>query len=322
MQKLIEVHHLKKAFDEIIAVKDISMGIDRGEVLGFLGPNGAGKSTTMKMIAGFLYPTSGSVSVCGIDVLQNPIEAKKRIGYLPEGAPSYEEMICLDFLKFVAQARGISSADIKQKIYEAAEKTALTDVLHRPIETFSKGYKRRVGLAQAILHDPDVLILDEPTDGLDPNQKKHVRELIKTMSEDKAIIISTHILEEVEAICSRSIIINRGEIVANATAEELLGKLPFHNAVRITVPKEQVSQIKQGIEKLDSHGGVEIGQQYEDVCELNVLSKQGYSPIKEVSRYINEQHVEVKEMGIIHGKLDEVFHILTKEREEKEVVHA
>lgn len=322
MQKLIEVHHLHKTFDEITAVKDISMEILRGEVLGFLGPNGAGKSTTMKMIAGFLYPTSGTISVCGIDVLKNPIEAKMHIGYLPEGAPSYEEMICLDFLKFVAQARGIPSHEIKQKVYEAAQKTALSDVLHRPIETFSKGYKRRVGLAQAIVHDPDILILDEPTDGLDPNQKKHVRELIKTMAQDKAIIISTHILEEVEAVCSRAMIINRGEIVANATAEELLCKLPFHNAVRITIPKNQVTDIKHGLEQLPMHGGVKVGQHYENVCELKILSKEGYTPIKEVSQYINEHNIEVKEMGVIHGKLDEVFHVLTQETEEKEVLHA
>jgi len=213
---MILIDSLVKRFGAFAAVDGISFAVERGTVLGFLGPNGAGKSTTMKMITGFLPPTAGRVRVCGHDVQAEPLAAKRRIGYLPEGAPTYPDMTPLAFLEFVARVRGLKG---RAAIDRATERTDLGAVLHQPIDTLSKGYRRRVGLAQAILHDPDVLILDEPTDGLDPNQKHEVRRLIRAMAADKAIILSTHILEEVEAVCTRALIIGRGKVLAEGVPD-------------------------------------------------------------------------------------------------------
>lgn len=221
---LIEIHGLEKRFGPIHAVRGISFSVSKGEVLGFLGPNGAGKSTTMKMITGFLEPTAGSVAVCGFDIAEDPIEAKKRIGYLPEGAPLYGEMTVFSFLNFVAEIRGMSGEYRKNRIDEVISKINLEAVRHQSLETLSKGYKRRVGVAQALLHDPEILIMDEPTDGLDPNQKHEVRTLIQEMAQEKAIIISTHILEEVDAVCTRAIIIASGQLLFDGTPKELLEK--------------------------------------------------------------------------------------------------
>jgi len=207
-------------------VNDISFTVQPGQVLGFLGPNGAGKSTTMKMITGFLAPTSGKIRVCGHAVEGDSLEAKKELGYLPEGAPSYGEMTPLQFLDFIANVRGLKGSQKSQRIETVISQLHLHQVINRPIETLSKGFKRRVGLAQAILHDPKVLILDEPTDGLDPNQKYEVRELIKGMAQDKIVVISTHILEEVDAVCTQAIIIANGKVVANETPQELIARSP------------------------------------------------------------------------------------------------
>ncbi len=217
----VEVKALDKQFGSIHAVCNVSFSVSHGEVLGFLGPNGAGKSTTMKMITGFLEPTAGTVIVNGNDVTTHPIEVKSCIGYLPEGAPAYGEMTVLSFLRFISEVRGFSGAEAQKRIDEVVKKINLQTVLHQTIETLSKGFKRRVGMAQTIIHDPDVLIMDEPTDGLDPNQKHEVRSLIKQMAAKKAIIISTHILEEVDAICTRAIIIASGELLFDGTPEEL-----------------------------------------------------------------------------------------------------
>ena len=192
---MIELQDLSKHFGELVAVDGISLNVAKGEVLGFLGPNGAGKSTTMKMVAGIYEPTGGCAKVCGVDVVDDPVAVKGRIGYLPEGAPTYGDMTPRRFLNFIAEVRGFDGVERQRRIDEVVEKVILQSVLDQPIETLSKGFRRRVGLAQAILHDPEVLILDEPTDGLDPNQKHHVRELIKDMAADKAIVVSTHILE-------------------------------------------------------------------------------------------------------------------------------
>jgi len=222
----INVKSLDKRFGPIHAVRGVSFSVDRGEVLGFLGPNGAGKSTTMKMITGFLEPSAGTVEVCGADVLTDPIRVKQKIGYLPEGAPCYGEMTVLRFLEFIADIRGLKGDVRKQRIEQAIDTINLGSVVHQSIETLSKGFKRRVGVAQAILHDPEVLIMDEPTDGLDPNQKHEVRELIKAMAADKAIVISTHIMEEVDAVCTRAIIIASGQILFDGTPRELLEQSP------------------------------------------------------------------------------------------------
>jgi ABC-2 type transport system ATP-binding protein len=217
----ISVQQLRKEFGAFIAVDNISFDVNKGEVLGFLGPNGAGKSTTMKMITGFMTPTAGKILVDGLDVNEYPIEIKSRIGYLPEGAPAYGDMTTVGFLGFIADIRGYRGKEKTERINTAIEKANLGSVFHKPIETLSKGFKRRVGLAQAILHDPLILIMDEPTDGLDPNQKHEVRELINEMAKDKAILISTHILEEVDAICDRAAIIAQGKIVFDGRPQEL-----------------------------------------------------------------------------------------------------
>ncbi|MBX3453327.1 ABC transporter ATP-binding protein [Ferrovibrio sp.] len=216
---MIEIQNLVKKFGPFTAVDGISLTVAKGEVLGFLGPNGAGKSTTMKMLTGFLTPTSGRITVCGHDVAEAPLEAKRSIGYLPEGAPAYGDMTPRSFLDFVADVRRLSGEERRWRLEKVADQVNIVEVLDQPIDTLSKGFKRRVGLAQAILHDPPVLVLDEPTDGLDPNQKHEVRGLIQSMAKEKAIIISTHILEEVEALCKRAVVIARGRVVAEGRPE-------------------------------------------------------------------------------------------------------
>ena len=223
-QTLIEVKSLDKKFGAIHAVRNLSFSVKKGEILGFLGPNGAGKTTTMKMITGFLKPTSGTVTVCGHDVLEDPIAVKEKIGYLPEGAPSYGEMTVKGFLDFIADIRGLKGQDKQNHVDAIIKKINLETVRNQTIDTLSKGFKRRVGVAQALMHDPEVLIMDEPTDGLDPNQKHEVRTLIKEMVAHKAIIISTHIMEEVDAICTRAIIIASGQLLFDGTPKELLAK--------------------------------------------------------------------------------------------------
>lgn len=223
---MIEISHLTKRYGALTAVDDLSFNVEAGQVLGFLGPNGAGKSTTMKMITGFLAPTAGSIRVCGHDVEREPLAAKACMGYLPEGAPSYGEMSVRAFLEFIADVRGLSAERRRARLDDVIARLALGGVLEQVIETLSKGFRRRVGLAQALLHDPQVLILDEPTDGLDPNQKHEVRTLINAMSKDKIIVISTHILEEVDAVCNRAIIIAGGKILADDTPKALAARAP------------------------------------------------------------------------------------------------
>jgi ABC-2 type transport system ATP-binding protein len=223
---MIKVENLVKSFGTKLAVNDVSFSVERGEVLGFLGPNGAGKSTTMRMLTGFIPPTSGRITVGGHDVVEDPLPAKRLMGYLPENAPGYADMTVHGFLNFAAELRGLQGGARKQAVHRAVELCFLENVLYQTIDTLSKGYKHRTCLAQALIHDPDILIMDEPTDGLDPNQKYEVRNLIKRMGQNKAIIFSTHILEEVEAACSRVIIIDRGRIVANGTPQELKARSP------------------------------------------------------------------------------------------------
>jgi len=223
---MLEVRELYKNFGHIEAVRGVSFKAEKGEVLGFLGPNGAGKTTTMRMITGFLPPTSGSVTVCDHDVVTEPVAVKKQIGYLPENAPAYDSMTVEDFLRFIAAVRGFRGAEAKRRVANAIEKCRLEKVQHQSIGTLSKGYRQRACFAQAILHDPPVLIMDEPTDGLDPNQKQVVRLMIKEMAAEKTIVVSTHILEEVDAVCTRAIIISNGKIVANGTPAELKRRSP------------------------------------------------------------------------------------------------
>lgn len=231
MNATLRVMNLTKKFGNFAAVNNISFSATKGEVVGFLGPNGAGKSTTMKMITGFLAPTSGTAYVGGYDIQEQPLEAKRMFGYLPEGAPSYPDMTVKQFISFIADIRGLRKGEKEQKINEVINKVNLQSVLFQRIETLSKGFKRRVGLAQALIHDPHVLILDEPTDGLDPNQKREIRKLISNMAKDKVIILSTHILEEVEAVCDRVIVVAAGNIILDSTPEELMRNAPQKNTI-------------------------------------------------------------------------------------------
>ena len=302
---MIEIDHLTKRFGPITAVDDVSFSVAQGEVVGFLGPNGAGKSTTMKMATGFLRPTSGTARICDFDVLEDPIEVKQRIGYLPEGAPMWPDMTTAAFLRFIARVRGFDGAEVDQKIAQAIDKTQLASVLEQPIDTLSKGYKRRVGLAQALLHDPEVLILDEPTDGLDPNQKHEVRELIHGMSDDKAIVVSTHILEEVEAVCSRAVIIAKGRIVADDTPEELLKKAPDHNAVIIRAA--DLAAVRAALSGVDGVDGIEDLDQ----ARISVRPKSDAPVVDAVGAALREKGVAVDEIHVERGRLDDVFRQIT-----------
>src|SRR5256885_6265616 len=256
---MIKPERLTKHYGSLSAVEDVSFQVGPGEVLGFLGPNGAGKTTTMRMLAGFVTPTSGSANICGHDVAREPLAAKAALGYLPEGAPSYGEMTVRGILAFVADLRALEGARREQRLAHVIEHLQLSGVLDQTIETLSKGFRRRVGLAQAIVHDPPVLILDEPTDGLDPNQKHEVRTLINEMSRDKIIVISTHILEEVNAVCSRAIIIARGRIVADDTPQGLEAKSRYYNAVTPQLEKaDQLEAARAAVAALPAVAEVEV----------------------------------------------------------------
>lgn len=304
---MIETRSLCKRYGELAAVDDISFKVEAGQVLGFLGPNGAGKSTTMKMIAGFLAPTSGSVSVCGHDVSTVPLAAKRLLGYLPEGAPSYGEMTPRQFLHFIADARGLSGPRRTQRIEDVVERLHLHKVLGQTIETLSKGFKRRVGLAQALLHDPAVLILDEPTDGLDPNQKFEVRALINTMAKDKTIIVSTHILEEVQAVCSRAVIIARGKILADATPAELEARSRYHNAVSLTT--SNVAAAREAIARVGDVAAIEFDAQ---MHRLTAIPKPGRQIFGAVSASLQAQGIGIGELQLESGRMDEVFRTITR----------
>jgi ABC-2 type transport system ATP-binding protein len=311
MSEMISIRALCKSFGSIRAVDNVSFSVERGEVLGFLGPNGAGKSTTMKMITGFLTPTSGTAVVCGHDVLDEPVAVKRRIGYLPEGAPAYPDMTPAAFLDFIARIRGFQGSEKKKRISLAAERVQLSEVLHQPIDTLSKGFKRRVGLAQAMLHDPDVLILDEPTDGLDPNQKHEVRTLIAEMARDKAIIISTHILEEVDAVCTRAIVIARGRVVADGTPAELEARSRWHNAVSVVLGAPKVAAARAALEKLPHVATIEeIDGEANLVC-LVAFPHNGQPIIGDISQLARKGELGIEEIRVERGRLDEVFRSIT-----------
>jgi ABC-2 type transport system ATP-binding protein len=305
---MIEISHLTKKFDQFTAVDDLSFTVSEGEVLGFLGPNGAGKSTTMKVITGFLGPTSGSVKIDGYDITTSPIEAKSLIGYLPEGAPSYGDMTTLDFLNFIAEVRGFRGDEVRQRVEHVIEEVALSEVRHQIIDTLSKGFKRRVGLAQAIMYDPKVLILDEPTDGLDPNQKHHVRELIRNLARDKIVIISTHILEEVNAVCTRAIIINHGRIVADGTPAELEARSRLHQAVSIRLTGDY--DLAAGLR--DVAGVDHVEQNAEDRLNYTILAKDGKPIFQTVSELAQAKGWPVSEFHINKGQLEDVFRTVTQ----------
>lgn len=308
---MIELQALRKEFGSFVAVQGISLKIDKGEVLGFLGPNGAGKSTTMKMVAGFLTPTSGTAIVAGHDVLKDPLAVKTVMGYLPEGAPLYPDMTPEGLFKFVAQARGMASDVASKRTSFVVDRLQLASVLRQPIETLSKGFKRRVGLAQAILHDPPVLILDEPTDGLDPNQKHQVRGLIQDMAKDKCIILSTHILEEVESVCTRAAIVARGRVVADETPAKLASRSKLHNAVCLKVRPPQGVMVFDELRKVAGVAEVEGKGTEDGIVACRVIAKGGKSIVGDVSQLVRNKAWEVKEMTVESGRLDDVFRDIT-----------
>lgn len=303
---MIDIRNLTKRFAQHTAVDDLSFQVQPGEVLGFLGPNGAGKSTTMKMLTGFLAPTSGTASILGCDIQTQTLEAQRQIGYLPEGAPCYGDMTVRGFLEFIAEVRGFRGAEKKQRVQRAVQQVELEKVLEQSIETLSKGFKRRVGLAQAILHDPRVLILDEPTDGLDPNQKHQVRQLIQGLAQDKIVIISTHILEEVTALCTRAVVIAQGRLLADGTPLELESRSRYHQAVTL-VADEALDQA--ALAALPGVAGVEENAREHS---LSVLAQPGEVIFPQVNALIAERGWKVKELNVERGRLDEVFRTLTR----------
>jgi ABC-2 type transport system ATP-binding protein len=309
MREMIEVHHLTKQFGPVTVVEDVSFTVRRGEVLGFLGPNGAGKSTTMKMITGFLAPSGGTAAICGHDIVGNPIAAKRHIGYLPEGAPAYPDMTPAGFLDFIAHIRRFSGAEARRRVALAVERTELASVLHQPIETLSKGFKRRVGLAQALLHDPDVLILDEPTDGLDPNQKHEVRRLITAMAPEKAIIISTHLLDEVDAVCTRAIVIAAGRVLVDGTPMELAARSRHHNAVRLVLATDGIDAVT-ALSRLPGIAEIEEIEDGEGGALL-IYPRDGLSIIAEISDLVRTAGWSVAALRVERGRLDEVFRAIT-----------
>ena len=309
---MIEINNLTKKFDQFVAVDNLSFTVKEGEVLGFLGPNGAGKSTTMKVITGFLSPTSGSVTIDGNDISQQSLKAKSLIGYLPEGAPSYGDMTTIEFLRFIAQVRGFRGEEIDKRVEHVIAEVALEAVREQSIETLSKGFKRRVGLAQAIMHDPKVLILDEPTDGLDPNQKHHVRELIKNLAKDKIVIISTHILEEVTAVCTRAIIIAKGCIVADGTPAELESRSRYHQAIKVTLTDEyDLSADLNGLANVET---VEASE--DERLSYTIVAKDGHSIFSQVSEIAQDKQWPVSEFHVERGQLEDVFRNVTQQAEE------
>ncbi len=321
---MIKVENLSKSFGGKRAVDDVSFEVQPGEVLGFLGPNGAGKSTTMRMITGFIPPSEGRISICGHDMLENPIPAKQRIGYLPESAPSYGEMTVVGFLKFTAELRGLSGEANRKAVRRAVDLCFLETVLGQTIDTLSKGFRHRTCFAQALIHDPDVLVLDEPTDGLDPNQKHEMRTLIRSMGKTKAIIFSTHILEEVDAVCSRAIIIDRGRLVANGTPAELRSRSASAGAVTARVRGVAAAELVPAIQSLDgiqtvvvitdAAGGVTVRAVPRRVQEKPALI------LPPIAGLLATRGWKYDELHVEEGRLDEFFRAVTvpdTAREEK-----
>ena len=311
---MIKVENLKKAFGAKYAVNGVSFEVGRGEVLGFLGPNGAGKSTTMRMITGFIPPTDGKVSVGGFDMVENPIPGKRLMGYLPENAPAYTDMTVQGFLGFAAELRGLSGGAKKKAVSRAVEMCFLESVLHQSVDTLSKGYRHRTSLAQSLLHDPDILVLDEPTDGLDPNQKHEIRTLIRRMGESKVIIFSTHILEEVEAVCSRAIIIDRGKIVANGTPRELKAKSENAGAVTVSLLGVAAADVTGKLSALSAVKETKIIADEGGRLVLRCIPNKDHvnrSFSRVVAELAQREGWRLEELRVEEGRLDDVFRSIT-----------
>jgi ABC-2 type transport system ATP-binding protein len=309
---MIEARQLTKTFGQKLAVDGISFKVEQGEVLGFLGPNAAGKSTTMRMITGFLPPTSGTAMVGGSDVIKDSLAARKKIGYLPENAPVYPDMPVIEFLGFVAEIRGFTGREKAQRIGETMERCFLGDVRYQTINTLSKGFKQRVCFAQSILHDPEYLIMDEPTDGLDPNQKHEVRAMIREMARRKTIILSTHNLEEVEAVCTRAIIINRGKIAADDTPDGLKTRSAYRGAVCFRVRKPEAGDLLNDIKAIAGVGEVEVVSEGKADVTLRAYPKEaGSSPAQQILQHLQANGHAPETLYVEDGRLDEVFRMIT-----------
>ena len=311
---MIRVNSLSKKFNNLLAVDQVSFEVKQGEILGFLGPNGAGKTTTMKMLTCFIPPSSGTAEICGYSILDNPLQVRNQIGYLPESAPSYEEMLVGEFLKFVAEMRGYSGMELKRRVSIVIEKTSLSEVENQMIDTLTKGFRQRTCLAQALLHDPPVLILDEPTDGLDPNQKHEVRSLIKDMSEERTILISTHILEEVDAVCTSAMIIASGRVVGYGTPDELLSQSLYRNSVTVSLKNEDPRKLLDDFNKLDFVFSVEhVQDDRENLVTMRLYPKNKESISRKLEEYLYKRNVQLEQFTVERGRLDEVFRQLTTE---------
>ena len=309
---MIRVHALSKNFNNFTVVDQVSFEVKRGEVLGFLGPNGAGKSTTMKMLTCFIPPSSGTAEICGFSILDDPLQVRAQIGYLPESAPSYDEMLVGEFLSFVAEIRGYGGKELRRRVSIVIEMTALGEVKEQLIETLSKGFRQRTSLAQALLHDPPVLILDEPTDGLDPNQKHEVRSLIQRISEERTILISTHILEEVEAVCTRAMIISAGKVVGYGTPDELMSQSLYRNSVTVSINGADPTQLLKDFNELDFVYSVErIPEKRQELVTMRLFPKNKESIALQLELFLFAKKIPIEQFNVNRGRLDEVFRELT-----------
>jgi ABC-2 type transport system ATP-binding protein len=306
---MISVEKLTKSFGPKLAVDHITFTVAKGEVLGFLGPNGAGKSTSMRMITGYLPPTDGTATIGGFDIVENPLEAKRRIGYLPENAPIYSDMSVTGFLSFCAEMRGLYGTAKKEAIDRVVEICFLNRVMQQSVDTLSKGFRHRTCLAQALIHDPEVLILDEPTDGLDPNQKYEVRSLLRRLGTDKAIIFSTHILEEVEAACTRALIIDQGVIVANGTPQELKAQSPLAGSIVLTVDGIQKQSLVSQLEALSTVSQCQVLSAVDSSVTVRVVPKGQALP--ELVALAGRDNWKVENIQVDEGRLDDVFRTIT-----------
>ena len=309
---MIVVDALSKQFGQFQAVDEISFEVQRGEVVGFLGPNGAGKSTTMKMLTCYLPPTSGNAEVNGFSINSQTLQVQEQIGYLPESAPSYNEMQVEEFLSFIGEVRGYTGSELRRRVGRVLELTSLQEARKQIIDTLSKGFRQRTCLAQALIHDPPVLILDEPTDGLDPNQKHEVRELIRRMSEERTILVSTHILEEVEAVCTRALIISEGRLVGLGTPDELLSQSIYRNAITLSVPGVNAETLLEDLNGLEQVYSVErLEDMPNGAITVRVFPKDRESISSELEKLLKKKKMSIEQFFVERGRLDEVFRKLT-----------
>jgi len=313
---MINANGLIKNFGHRRAVDDVSFEAKKGAVVGILGPNGAGKTTTIRMVAGFLTPNSGTVHVNGINVAENPVAAQKHIGYMPETTPLYEDMTVSGFLRFLAEVRGFNGSKRTARVEEVIERCFLQPVRNQSIDTLSKGYRQRTCFAQTLLHDPDILLLDEPTEGLDPNQKQVVRDMIREMSKEKVIMLSTHVLEEVEAICTRAIIMSAGKVVADDTPARLRAQSDRYNAVTLEVKGKNVIE---KLEKCPTLGKIETLESNDERLKLLLFPRVGKSIASEVLEIVRANGWTLFDLKVDEGRLDDVFRRITTTEDTREV---